>query len=300
MQIGVVYPQTELQGDPTAVRLIGTAVEELGFDHLLSYDHVLGAVHADRARPLPGPYSERDPFHDPFVMFAYLAGITERINFATGVLVLPQRQTALVARQAAVLICCLVAGCGLVSGSGGTTSSTRRSGRTSVPAAQGRRSRSSCCAGCSPSPSSTSRAASSGLTERHSSRSRRDPSRSGSVDRPTRRSTAPPGWRTASSSSAAVSTTRLTPGTGCAIASTTSAGRSRTSARTTWCFLRLVSTHSRGRSMPGAKREVPMFRWSQWTSDSTPRRPTSNTSPRLPRHSIDAGGRARCRFAAGA
>jgi probable F420-dependent oxidoreductase len=62
---------------------------------------VLGAVHADRARPLPGPYSERDPFHDPFVMFAYLADITERIHFATGVLVLPQRQTALVARQAA-------------------------------------------------------------------------------------------------------------------------------------------------------------------------------------------------------
>src|SRR5215212_10304206 len=101
MQIGVVYPQTELRGDPTAVREIGLAVERLGFDHLLTYDHVLGAVHADRDRPLPGPYTERDPFHDPFVMFAYLAGITERIGFATGVLVLPQRQTALVARQAA-------------------------------------------------------------------------------------------------------------------------------------------------------------------------------------------------------
>jgi probable F420-dependent oxidoreductase len=62
---------------------------------------VLGAVHADRARHLTGPYTERDPFHDPFVMFAYLAAITERLEFATGVLVLPQRQTALVARQAA-------------------------------------------------------------------------------------------------------------------------------------------------------------------------------------------------------
>ena len=100
MQIGVVYPQTELRGDPEAVRRIGRAVEDLGFDHLLTYDHVLGAVHADRARPLTGPYTERDPFHDPFVMFAYLAGITERIQFATGVLILPQRQTALVARQA--------------------------------------------------------------------------------------------------------------------------------------------------------------------------------------------------------
>ena len=64
-------------------------MERLGFDHLLAYDHVLGAVHADRERPLPGPYTERDPFHDPLVMFAYLAGITERIGFASGVMVLP-------------------------------------------------------------------------------------------------------------------------------------------------------------------------------------------------------------------
>jgi probable F420-dependent oxidoreductase len=101
MQIGVVYPQTELRGDPNAVRRIGRAVEDLGFDHLLAYDHVLGAVHADRMPPLTGPYTEHHPFHDPFVMFAYLAGITERIGFATGILILPQRQTALVARQAA-------------------------------------------------------------------------------------------------------------------------------------------------------------------------------------------------------
>jgi probable F420-dependent oxidoreductase len=101
MQIGVVYPQIELRGDPVAVRRIGKAVEDLGFDHLLAYDHVLGAVHADRTPPLTGPYTEHDPFHDPFVMFAYLAGITERISFATGILILPQRQTALVARQAA-------------------------------------------------------------------------------------------------------------------------------------------------------------------------------------------------------
>ena len=101
MQIGMVYPQTELRGDPRAVRRIGTAVEDLGFDHLLAYDHVLGAVHADRIPRLTGPYTEQDPFHDPFVMFAFLAGMTERIGFATGILVLPQRQTTLVARQAA-------------------------------------------------------------------------------------------------------------------------------------------------------------------------------------------------------
>jgi len=101
MEIGVVYPQIELGEDPNAVRRIGKAVEDLGFDYLLAYDHVLGAVHDDRTPPLPGPYTERDPFHDPLVMFGYLAGITERIGLATGVLVLPQRQTALVARQAA-------------------------------------------------------------------------------------------------------------------------------------------------------------------------------------------------------
>ena len=101
MHIGVVYPQTELRGDPYAVRRVGKAVEDLGFDHLLAYDHVLGAAHADRTPPLTGPYTEHDPFHDPFVMFAYLAGITKRIGFATGILILPQRQTALVARQAA-------------------------------------------------------------------------------------------------------------------------------------------------------------------------------------------------------
>jgi probable F420-dependent oxidoreductase len=101
MEIGAVYPQIELRGDPAAVGRIGRAVEDLGFAHLLAYDHVLGAVHADREPPLLGPYDEHHPFHDPLVMFAYLAGITERLGFATGVVVLPQRQTALVARQAA-------------------------------------------------------------------------------------------------------------------------------------------------------------------------------------------------------
>ncbi len=103
MKIGAVYPQTELRGDPEAVRRIGLAVESLGYDHLLAYDHVVGAVHADREPKLWGPYTEHDPFHDPFVMFAYLAGMTERIEFATGVLILPQRQTVLVAKQAADL-----------------------------------------------------------------------------------------------------------------------------------------------------------------------------------------------------
>ncbi|MEM9711313.1 MAG: LLM class F420-dependent oxidoreductase [Actinomycetota bacterium] len=101
MRIGAVYPQIELDGDPGAVRAIGLATEELGFDHLLVYDHVAGAEHADREPKLWGPYTERDPFHDPFVLFAHVAALTERIELATGVLILPQRQTVLTARQAA-------------------------------------------------------------------------------------------------------------------------------------------------------------------------------------------------------
>ena len=103
MRIGAVYPQTEAGGDPRNVRAFGLAMEDMGLDHLLVFDHVAGASHADRDPPLLGPYTEHDPFHDPLVMFAYLAGITQKIEFATGVLILPQRQTVLVAKQAADL-----------------------------------------------------------------------------------------------------------------------------------------------------------------------------------------------------
>jgi len=102
MKLGITYPQIELHGDPDAVHRIGVTTEQLGFDHLLTYDHVLGAT-PDREPKLWGAYTDQHPFHDPFVMFAYLAGITQRIDFITGILILPQRQTALVARQAADL-----------------------------------------------------------------------------------------------------------------------------------------------------------------------------------------------------
>ena len=100
MKIGAVYPQIELRGDPDAVRRIGTGLESLGYDYLLTYDHVLGAVHEGREPKLTGPYNEKHPFHDPFVMFAHLAALTRRLELVTGILILPQRQTALVARQA--------------------------------------------------------------------------------------------------------------------------------------------------------------------------------------------------------
>lgn len=101
MKVGIVYPQPEIKGNIPAMTKIAKSVEEHGFDHLLVYDHVLGVEHADRTRPLEGPYTESDPFSDPLVYFAYLAGVTSRIQLMSGVLILPQRQTALVARQAA-------------------------------------------------------------------------------------------------------------------------------------------------------------------------------------------------------
>lgn len=101
MKFGVVFPQTELSQDPDALPEISRAVERLGFDSLLFYDHVVGAEHADREPPLWGPYTQDDPFHDPFVAMGYAAAVTSRIELATGVLILPQRQTVLVAQQAA-------------------------------------------------------------------------------------------------------------------------------------------------------------------------------------------------------
>jgi probable F420-dependent oxidoreductase len=99
MQMGVVFPQTEIGAAVEAVRAYGLRVEELGYAHLLAYDHVLGAdpeVH----RPWNGPYNVHTTFHEPFVLFGYLAAITS-LELVTGIIILPQRQTALVAKQAA-------------------------------------------------------------------------------------------------------------------------------------------------------------------------------------------------------
>ncbi len=103
MRIGAVLPQIEIGGDVGAVRAFAAAVDDLGFDHLLAYDHVLGADHADREPALVGPYDQDDPFHDPLVLFAHLAALHPRLEYVTGILILPQRQTALAARQAADL-----------------------------------------------------------------------------------------------------------------------------------------------------------------------------------------------------
>ena len=100
MRIGVVFPQTEIGADPTAVKDYAQAVEEMGYEHLLVYDHVLGANAGSRP-DWSGSYRHTDMFHEPMVLFGYLAGLTQRIELVTGILISPQRQTALIAKQAA-------------------------------------------------------------------------------------------------------------------------------------------------------------------------------------------------------
>lgn len=101
MELSAVFPTTEIGNDPVAIRDYAQAVEGMGFSRIIAYDHVLGAVHADREPPLWGPYTETDAFHEPLVLFGYLAAVTTTVELMTGVIVLPQRQTALVAKQAA-------------------------------------------------------------------------------------------------------------------------------------------------------------------------------------------------------
>ncbi len=99
MQIGAIYPQSEIATDVGAVRAYATGVEELGYRHILAYDHVLGAdpeVHVGWS----GPYDINTTFQEPFVLFGYLAAITS-LELVTGIIISPQRQTALLAKQAA-------------------------------------------------------------------------------------------------------------------------------------------------------------------------------------------------------
>lgn len=99
MKLGAVFPQTEVDSSPETAARFAQAVEDCGFDLLLAYDHVLGANPADGS--FEGPYDNDDMFHEPLTFFSYLAGVTETIALGTSVLILPQRQTALVAKQAA-------------------------------------------------------------------------------------------------------------------------------------------------------------------------------------------------------
>lgn len=102
MRIGVVYPQTEYGNDPVAIRDYAQAVEQMGYTHVLAYEHVLGA-NPNRPGGWRGAYTYESPFLEPFVLFGFMAAVTTTLEFATGILIVPQRQTALVAKQAATL-----------------------------------------------------------------------------------------------------------------------------------------------------------------------------------------------------
>ena len=101
MKFGVVFPQTQIGADPLVLRDFVQAAEGMGYHHLLAYDHVLGANPNRPGWDARRPYTCDDMFHEPFTLFSWMAGLTETIGFMTGVLILPQRQTALVAKQAA-------------------------------------------------------------------------------------------------------------------------------------------------------------------------------------------------------
>ncbi len=101
MRFGAILPTTEIGNDPHVIRDWAQTAEGLGYEQIFTYDHVVGAVHADREPPLWGPYTELHPFHEPFVVLGFLAGVTTTINLGVAVLVLPQRQAVLVAKQAA-------------------------------------------------------------------------------------------------------------------------------------------------------------------------------------------------------
>ena len=100
MKIGVVFPQTEIGSDPAMIRDYAQAVESMGYTHILAFDSVVGA-NPDRPGGWDSPFTYRHPFHEPLVLFGFCAAVTRTIELVTGVLVLPQRQTALVAKQAA-------------------------------------------------------------------------------------------------------------------------------------------------------------------------------------------------------
>jgi probable F420-dependent oxidoreductase len=102
MEYGVVFPQTEFGHDLAAIRDYTQTAEALGYRYILAYDHVLGA-NPNRPGGWSGPYTHETPFMEPFVLFSYMAALAPAMGFATGILILPQRQTALVAKQAATL-----------------------------------------------------------------------------------------------------------------------------------------------------------------------------------------------------
>ncbi|HEY7625087.1 MAG TPA: LLM class F420-dependent oxidoreductase [Candidatus Limnocylindria bacterium] len=103
MRVGVVFPHQEIGDDPMRIAAFAQAAEDLGYAHLVAYDHVIGAEPSGRPSWWRGVYTDRDAFHEPFVLFGFLAAVTRRLELAFGIVILPQRQAVLVAKQAATL-----------------------------------------------------------------------------------------------------------------------------------------------------------------------------------------------------
>ena len=102
MKVGVVFPQTEIGQDPAVIRDYAQAVESMGYTHILAFDSVVGA-NPNRPGGWDSQYTYQHAFHEPFVLFGFCAGVTRRIELVTGIVILLQRQTALVAKQAAAV-----------------------------------------------------------------------------------------------------------------------------------------------------------------------------------------------------
>ena len=155
MHIGVVLPQTEIGPDVGAVRAYGQGVDELGFHHLVAYDHVVGADPAVHVG-WDGPYDIDTQFHEPFVVFGYLAACTS-LELVTGITILPQRPTALVAKQAAEVDLLTGGRFRLGVGIGWNAVEYETLGQDFSTRDGASRSRSDCCARCGPPVLSPSR-----------------------------------------------------------------------------------------------------------------------------------------------
>ncbi len=103
MDIGIIFPQMEIKTDRGGVKAFGQAAEALGYTHINSFDHVIGANLANRPDWKKPGFTIESEFHEPLVLFSFLAGVTENLGFATAIMILPQRQTVLVAKQAATI-----------------------------------------------------------------------------------------------------------------------------------------------------------------------------------------------------
>jgi len=98
MLLNALFPTRDIGTDPTKIRDWAQAAEDMGYNCIEVADHVFGAAARGDWKPT---YSEHDPFHETFTTLAFLAAVTKQIKLCSGVLILPQRQTGVVAKQAA-------------------------------------------------------------------------------------------------------------------------------------------------------------------------------------------------------